>query len=266
MPSPNDRLIDVGEENRVRVHIEPISDPDLEKINSVDRITNTAHLKIKSVEMISHAYDRALYVDCDVLFCEQIFLEKVNLEGFPIGAVYDIAVSSGMTDADFMQNCRKNNRSPHFFNSGFMLFDCSKWDRNSKEKYIQLLNKHQVSCDYRKKCQPNDQCIINLLFENNWKRLPLDFNMQGCAKFTDRWAHASVRHYQGASKFLPVRPWRNDSRDIRLIRRIRKALGYKDPWHLPLGILFKLNRRRNILQADVERMSSQPMQGYKVGV
>jgi hypothetical protein len=43
---------------------------------------------------------------------------------------------------------------------------------------------------------------------------------------------------------------------------------------LPLGILFKLNRRRNILQADltnkaiahVERMSSQPMQGYKVGV
>src|ERR1700732_1431947 len=65
MPSPKDRLIDIGEENGVRIHIEPISDPHIETLESIGHITNTAHLKLKSVEMISHAYDRALYVDCD---------------------------------------------------------------------------------------------------------------------------------------------------------------------------------------------------------
>ena len=274
MPSRKDRLINFGQEHAVRVHIEPINDPQIEKLNSIGHITHTAHLKLKSVEIISHAYDRVLYVDYDVLFFEQIFLETINLEGFPIAAVYDIAVSSGMTDADFIQNCRKNNRSTHHFNSGLMLFDCSKWDRLTREKYMRLLDKHQVSCDFLKQCQPNDQCITNLLFENNWKRLPLAFNMQACAKFTDQWAHASVRHYQGVSKFLPIRPWRNDGRDIRLIRRIRKALGYNDPWHFPLGILFRLNARRNMPKAertnkaiaDVELMFSQPMPGYEISV
>jgi choline dehydrogenase-like flavoprotein/lipopolysaccharide biosynthesis glycosyltransferase len=272
MPSRKDRLINVGEENGVRVHIEPIDDPQIEKLDCIGHITHTAHLKLKSVEMISHAYDRVLYVDYDLLFFEQIFLEKIDLEGFPIGAVYDIAVSSGMTDADFIQNCLKNNRSPHHFNSGLMLFDCSQWDYKSKEKYMQLLDEHQVKCDYMKKCLQNDQCIINRLFENNWKRLPLAFNMQASAKFTGKWAHASVRHYQGTRKFLPVRPWRNDSRDIRLIRRIRKALGYNDPWRFPLGILFRLNGRRNMVKADrsskaiadVELMFSQPMPDREV--
>jgi lipopolysaccharide biosynthesis glycosyltransferase len=274
MPSRKDRLINFGEENGVQVHFQPINDPHLEKINGNGHITRTTHLKLKPVEMISHACDRALYVDHDVLFFEPIFLEKIDLEGLPIGAVYDIAVSGGITDADFVENCQKNHRSPHYFNAGLMLFDCSKWNRTSRGKYMQLLGEHQVNCDYMKKCLQNDQCIVNRLFENNWRRLPLTFNMQACAKFTDKWAHASVRHYQGVSKFLPIRPWRNDGRDNRLIRRIRKALGYNDRWHFPLGILFTLNARRNMPKAertnkaiaDVELMFSQPMQGYETSM
>ena len=270
LPNPKDRLIDVGEEHGIRVHMEPISDPYFEKLHSSGYLKKIVqHLKLKSLETISHAYDRVLFVDCDILFYDQISLDKVDLEGFPIGAAYDIAVTSEITGPDFLQNCRLNNRSPHYFNSGFMLFDCAKWDGNSREKYIELLNKHQMNCDYLGECPHNDQCIYNLLFENNWKKLPLNFNMQACAKFTDRWKEASVRHYQGDNKFLPARPWRADSREILLMRRIREALGYNDPPPLPLSVMFKLNRLRNKRNpertnkaiARLEQMDSHPNAG-----
>jgi hypothetical protein len=74
--------------------------------------------------------------------------------------------------------------------------------------------------------------------------------MQACAKFTDRWKDAAVRHYQGDNKFLPARPWRTDSREIFLMRRVREALGYSDPWRLPLSMIFRLNRLRNRRNAE----------------
>jgi lipopolysaccharide biosynthesis glycosyltransferase len=268
MPVSTDRLIKIGRENGVRVHFEPIDDPRIVDLKSVGHITKTTFLKFESIDRVAHAFDRVLYIDHDILLFEDLFLEKINLEEHPVGAVYDIAEISGITNPSFALHCLQNNRSTHYFNAGFMLFDGSKWDPELKGRYFQLLNWHQANCDYKKNCKSNDQCVFNLLFEKNWKRLPLNFNMQGCAKFTDKWAHAPVRHYQGASKFLPVRPWRNDTRDINLIRRVRKVLGYNDPFHLPsFNILFGLNRIRNkprIVRAEkamafAEQMFSKPM-------
>jgi len=267
LPSPSDSLIRVGQENGVRVHIESINEPNADGMDTFGHITKTAFLKFEAIDRVSDAYDRVLYVDHDILFFENIFLEQINLKGLPIGAVYDIADIGGLTDPDFLQNCRQNNRSAHYFNSGFMLFDCSQWNHELKGKYLQLSKEHRLNCDYKRKCISNDQCSFNRLFENNWKRLPLNFNMQACTKFTPRWARASVRHYQGPSKFLPIRPWRNDARDFRLIRRIRKALGDNDLWYPPLNILFGLNairrkawvKRANENMALAELMSSKPM-------
>ena len=268
MPDPADRLIKIAQETGVRVHIEPIDDPILNEIKTNQYTPKAALLKFKSVNEIAHAYDRVLCVDHDILFFEEVFLEKVNLEDFPVGAVYDLAEISGLANWSFAQNCRQNNRSAHYFNSGFMLFDCSKWDREFGDRYLQLLEEHSLKCDYKRSCTTIDQCAFNRLFENNWKRLPLNFNMQACAIFTSKWAHASVRHYQGKRKFLPIQSWRNDSRDVRLIKRVRTALGYRDSLYPPSNMLYGLNairKKANIERANkaialAELMSFEPLQ------
>jgi lipopolysaccharide biosynthesis glycosyltransferase len=268
MPDPADRLIKIAQETGVQVHIEPIDDPNLNEIKINQYTPRAALLKFKSVSQIAHAYDRVLYVDHDILFFEEVFLEEVDLEGFPVGAVYDLAEISGLANPSFAQNCHNNNRSAHYFNTGLMLFDCSQWDRELEYRYLQLLEAHSLKCDYKTNCTTIDQCAFNRLFENNWKRLSLNFNMQACAIFTGGWAHASVRHYQGKKKFLPIQPWRNDSRDLRLIKRVRTALGYHDFLYPPCNIMYGLNairKKGNIERANIaitlaELMSSEPIQ------
>jgi lipopolysaccharide biosynthesis glycosyltransferase len=264
-PSPSDRLTELGRERGVRVHIEPIDNRHTEITQG--QITKTHFLKLEAVDRIVKAYDRVLYVDNDILFFDEIFLERIDLEGLPVGAVYDIAETGCLTNPDFIKDCRRNNRSPHYFNSGFMLFDSSKWSHEFKDIFLQFSLEHKLKCDYKQNCTLNDQCSFNRLFENNWKRLPLNFNVQACAKFTGRWDRALVRHYQGPSKFIPVRPWRNDARDMRLIKGIRLALGYKDRSYPPSNILFGLNafkRRAWIEKVNeglelLELMACEPM-------
>jgi lipopolysaccharide biosynthesis glycosyltransferase len=266
LPNSSERLVMVGQKHGVQVHIDPIANPLSETTHS--QISSTHFLKMEAVDRVVQAYDRVLYVDYDILFFEEILLEKINLEGYPVAAVYDIAETGCLTNPLFIENCRQNSRSPHYFNSGLMLFDSSKWNHKLKDRFLQLSLEHRLHCDYKSNCRLNDQCSFNRLFENNWKRLPLNFNVQGCAKFTGRWDRAPVRHYQGPRKFLPVRPWRNDARDMRLIKGIRKALGYHDLWYPPSSILFGLNgfnrrawvKKVNKAMRILELMSCEPMQ------
>src|SRR5260370_9221217 len=92
--------------------------------------------------------------------------------------------------------------------------------------------------------------------------------MQACAIFTDKWARASVRHCQGKRKFLHIEPWGNDYGDVRLIKRVRRAVGYHDFLYPPFNILYGLNairKKANIERANkaitlAELMSSEPIQ------
>ncbi len=74
LPSPSDRLIEVGRKHGVRVHIKPIGNPHTESTHG--QITKTHFLKMEAVDRIAQAYDRILYVDHDILFFDEIFLEK----------------------------------------------------------------------------------------------------------------------------------------------------------------------------------------------
>src|ERR1700752_1834551 len=74
-PNPSDRLIDVGREHGGRVHLKPIANPHTESTNG--QITKTHFLKMEAVDRIAQAYARILYVDHDILFFDDIFLEKI---------------------------------------------------------------------------------------------------------------------------------------------------------------------------------------------
>ncbi len=80
------------------------------------------------VEFLREEFDRAMYIDSDILLMEDLRIENVEFEGHPIAAVYDIGMVGALYDsADFYQICEQHGRSPHYFNSGMMIVDFAKW-------------------------------------------------------------------------------------------------------------------------------------------
>ena len=191
-------------------------------------------------------YDRIVYIDSDIIVFKNINLEKIDFHGNPLAAVYDIAEMGGMTDIRFFDNIKENDLSKHYFNSGFICIDCSKWDeKDFTDRYISYVESHSSFCGYKENCVTIDQCALNLLFRDRWTRLPLNFNMQACAIFCDSWATASVRHYVGRRKFYPPRAGRTDQRDLDILNRVQAILRRKRIY-LPLAnILYQINKMRH---------------------
>jgi lipopolysaccharide biosynthesis glycosyltransferase len=200
-------------------------------------VTSTATLKVNGLDFLSKNYDRLLYLDSDVLLFDEFGVNSIDFEGYSIAAVYDIAECGGMTDPEFLANCGINGCSPHYFNAGVIAIDCAKWRSDFLVAYRQIEEKHRYACPYKNSCRCVDQCIWNLMFERNWKRLPLYFNFQACAIFSKSWKYSIVRHYVGAKKFWPLNPFRNDARDIALLNRCASILGntIDSKWWYPLA-------------------------------
>ncbi len=269
LPGAGDTLGTLAENTGVRLEFHSIegiqAPPELRS-----HITPTTLLKFDTIDRMCNEYARVLYMDGDILVFRDLALDDVSLDGNIVGAVYDIAECGGMTDPQFHINCATSGRSPHYFNAGLMLADCALWRTTSglRAQYYALLDAHAESCDYYADCVTSDQCVFNRIFERGWKRLPLGFNTQGCALFTEHWDYASVRHYVGPRKFLPVRRWRTDARDLDLLKRVRSSLQLPRLHGAGSGIAYELNRLRNHRLvhaaneaiARVEMMAAQAMQ------
>ncbi len=113
-----------------------------------------------------------------------------------------------------------------------------------------------IGCDYKIRCTSIDQCALNVTFARDWMQLPAGYNMQAGAKFTRGWKTASVRHYCGPRKFVPLAPFRSDSRDIAYLNVIHDLLGRPTSrFSLAYGLLHALNSNRNY-------RSSSPMRNF----
>jgi hypothetical protein len=78
--------------------------------------------------------------------------------------------------------------------------------------------------------------------------------MQAGAKFTQNWKTASVRHYCGPRKFIPLAPLRSDRRDVEYLNMIHEILG-RPTSKLSLGYEFLhfLNSIRNFRNSSPMR-------------
>lgn len=209
-------------------------------------ITRTQFLKLVSVKDLLPVYDRVLYADIDLLFFHALDLAAVNFQGKRIAASFDVAEVSGITNADFAANCATHGLSVDYFNSGLILFNARAIDPDALERqYTDLIAAHQEGCRYKIPCRTFDQCVWNILFTNDWAFLPIAWNVQSSMRFTKAWRDATVRHYTGPKKFLPLASWRSDRREIALIKRISAKLRYatKRPVS-PFGIGYTINSLR----------------------
>lgn len=209
-------------------------------------VTSAASLKMNALLSLQGEFDRALYIDNDVLLMKDFGLDQINFGEAPIAAVYDIAKVGGIgSDADFQKRCKASGLSPHYFNSGVIAARLTALTSTHVELYQNAL-KHHSTCGYADDCSCDDQCAWNVAFATQWKRLPLTLNFQACAMFSDGWANAIARHYVGPQKFLPIRAWRNDRKDTTLIANARVLLGLSATQKQILDIVRRLNALRNL--------------------
>lgn len=209
-------------------------------------VTKTMLCKFHAINECLKYYDRVVYLDGDVLVLGPLPIRTLDFESHPVAAVYDIAEMGCMTDPRFMENVRENDLSRHYFNSGVIFANRVGWNADRfMARYESCIQSHFERCEYKHDCVTVDQCAFNVLFRDDWKRLPLSFNMQACAMFCPGWADATVRHYVGRRKFLPVRPGRNDSKDLAAINAARAILRLEPAWLPAADILHEVNRMRH---------------------
>jgi lipopolysaccharide biosynthesis glycosyltransferase len=243
LPPAHDALASALAELNANLTVAPLSDPALEQHETCLHVTKPSLLKLLAVERLVEDYDRVVFLDNDLLIFGDLRIDALQFGSRPIAAVTDLDLSQ--TGA--LRNSPSQHSGGGYFNSGFMVFSAENWRAGEfYAKYAAALDAHDENCPYKVSCTSIEQCALNIMFSGNWLSLPADYNMQAGAKFTPSWQTATVRHYCGARKFIPVSPFRNDGRDIRYVNDIRRRLGLSgssSPWLYEL--LFQLNTLRH---------------------
>jgi lipopolysaccharide biosynthesis glycosyltransferase len=217
------------------------------------RISAAMFLKASAIDALAGSYDYVLYVDGDTLAFDDLHCEQIA--GFPeLAAVcLDLSSATGFDDPGFFSNCERNGVSPEFFNSGVMMINSRKWlETRASARFMENVFLHERGCPYFTHCAPNDQCALNMTFGSDLKLLPISWNVQKSALQTRTWESALVRHYTGAAKFIPVRPWTCDRREHALVKAISRECGLPLPRRLyDFGFSYQLNKIRR--HRDISR-------------
>ena len=187
-------------------------------------LTKATYFRLYLARVLPKDISRVLYIDCDCLFVkgpEELF--STELSGFTIGAVEDYY----FVDRRFPQT-HPNFKSP-YFNAGLLLIDLPQWrTRKIEDRLLEMIMNNQF--DF------HDQDALNIVLENDWLPLSLNWNVQCVYAYSSRewvfsrrvrnisilgaFANPFIVHFTGPSK-----PWAMGSRlyGAHLYHRFRHA-------------------------------------------
>lgn len=144
---------------------------------------------------------RAIYTDVDVIFSGDLkTLFEENLDGFPIGAVWEDHMENNGNNAEHL-NRLGINKEHKYFSSGLLLIDMDQWRKdNYTEKLLNAESKLRPVLKYP------DQDLLNFCFACNYKQL----NERYCVTAPRARKHYKngelkdcvIRHFEGGKK-----PW-----------------------------------------------------------
>lgn len=141
---------------------------------------------------------RLLYIDTDTLVIGDLSeLFSLNLNNFPVGAVYDNYVKT--------QELIGISEEGKYFNSGVLLIDIYKWNLlGISERAITFLN------NYPEKIRFVDQCALNAVLIDNWFSLDPKYNRM--YSYLPNWEEGSKPFWEIIKKtsilhFTLQRPW-----------------------------------------------------------
>ncbi|MGL5578726.1 MAG: glycosyltransferase family 8 protein, partial [Fusobacteriaceae bacterium] len=159
---------------------------------------------------------KALYMDIDMIV-KQPLEELYNLElgEFSIGAVPD-----GNWDQEQSKERLGLENGCVYFNAGIMLMDLEKLREN---RIFDRVIEYCLNPDRELKL--NEQDALNIIFENNYKQLPIKWNYTHCHSEEQslQLKEIGVIHYTGS-----IKPW--DCRSLSPFRKEYWKYLEKTPW------------------------------------
>ncbi len=134
-------------------------------------LTRAAYFRLDIPNIIPHDVDKVIYLDCDLLVLQDIQkLWTVDLQNKPIAAAEDFGIlSSAGKCAEKVKNLHWQ-KEYSYFNSGVLVMNLQEWRQQS---YAQKLIELVAQRDFRH----HDQDALNLMFMNNWVKMPLAWNV-----------------------------------------------------------------------------------------
>jgi len=127
--------------------------------------TAAAYYRLFFPSLVPADLERILYLDMDTIVTRnlQSFYE-LPMDSYPMAGVYDVHVR--------IQPLLGIESEGEYFNSGVMLIDLPRWRlQNISEKAIDYLLKYPEHILYV------DQCALNAVLKDNWKRLDIHYNL-----------------------------------------------------------------------------------------
>ena len=164
------------------------------------------HLKIEAYyrmaipDLISA--DRALYLDCDILFLNDVSeLFDISIEGFPVAAV---------EDPDYQPIAHLGmSKGSVYFNSGIMLMNLEYWrSSHIADKTLLFLKDNPEKIKYA------DQCALNHVLDGNFIKIDKKYNFQTgfIGKGSEQKNQPSIVHFTGSIKptnYLSQHPYKS---------------------------------------------------------
>lgn len=248
VPQPSVELLDAVAKLGIALSFSPVEDAAAEQHQTHGHVTTPTLLKLRAVENLVSDYDRVVFLDNDILVFRDLKIGELEFGNAPIAAVadMDLADTGVLRNVDLRHVEAGAADIGSYFNAGFLVFESSNWHGEFLTSYEVALDRHDHGCPYKIDCTSIDQCALNVVFEDDWLRLPPTYNMQASSKFTDNWKTAAVRHYCGPRKYVPLSFFRSDKRDVDYLNAIHRLLGRPTSNLGPMYELFHaLNRLRN---------------------
>jgi lipopolysaccharide biosynthesis glycosyltransferase len=129
-----------------------------------DKWTSAVYYRLFFPSLVPPSVKRLLYLDTDTIVCKDLTpVFEMDLEHYPLGAVYDNYVK--------IQPLLGIHCEGEYFNSGVLLMDLDKWRAQKiSEQAIAYLLKYPENIRFV------DQCALNAVLKNNWKKMPYQCN------------------------------------------------------------------------------------------
>ena len=153
------------------------SDNYLTKYYNVKDFHHSIYLRLEIFNFLAHL-DKVLYLDCDTIILNNIEeLYNENIDGYIAGVVPEHLRIKAHLPAilNLDRKLNKNEYKWKYFNSGVLLINLKKINVEELKVEIKKINEK-----YGKNFEFPDQDLLNILWLNKVKYLPLKYNIVSC--------------------------------------------------------------------------------------
>jgi lipopolysaccharide biosynthesis glycosyltransferase len=134
-------------------------------------VNRAAYLRLLIPELVPENVNRVIYLDTDLVVLDDIQeLWEMDLEGKPLGAVPDLGILASSRMRRQKEETLGIEEGELYFNSGVMVLDLKAWRENQYGPQV-------IRCVEEGNFRHHDQDGLNKVFRDNWKPLPLRWNV-----------------------------------------------------------------------------------------